>query len=70
VQYPLHQLEKNNNRAFVVLDDLNNNSRLSQAPTAIPRSNFLEIPPNKQQPQRGGNHGNWMPPWHDAPTSI
>ncbi|XP_069702644.1 uncharacterized protein [Periplaneta americana] len=71
VQYPLHQMEQNNNPAFVVLDDLNNNNHYSQATTAIPRSNFLDIPP-KQQSRRGGGggHVNWMPPWHDAPTSI
>ncbi|PSN39425.1 hypothetical protein C0J52_12347 [Blattella germanica] len=71
VVYPLRQAEQNNNPAFVVLDDLNNNSRFSQAATAIPRSNFLEIPPSKQHPRRGGGHHvTWMPPWHDAPTSI
>jgi hypothetical protein len=69
VQYPLHQLRQNNSPAFVVLDDLNNNRHLSQTPTAVPRSNFLEIPPSKQQPRRGSGH-NWMPSWHDAPTSI
>ncbi|XP_023703734.1 uncharacterized protein LOC111862495 isoform X2 [Cryptotermes secundus] len=70
VQYPLFPLKNNSNPAFVVLDDLNNNSRMSQAPMATPRSNFLQIPPGKQQPQRGGSHGNWMAPWHDAPASI
>jgi len=73
VQYPLHQLQQDNSPAFVVLGDLNNNnnnnSHLSQTLTAVPRSNFLEIPPSKQQPRRGSGH-NWMPSWHDAPTSI
>ncbi|KAJ9596585.1 hypothetical protein L9F63_012418, partial [Diploptera punctata] len=68
VAYPLQQIEQNNNPAFVVLDDLNNNSHFPQAPTAVPRSNYLEIPSSKQNPRR--NHVNWMPPWHDAPTSI
>nr|CAD7415308.1 unnamed protein product [Timema poppensis] len=71
-----HRMDNENNKSFVVLDDLNNNNISdimnidNNFNAFIPRSKLLDIPARSSVNSRQSDHINWMPPWYNAPSSI